>query len=223
MTVAKFLTSASDPSGFPQDDLPEVAFVGRSNSGKSSAINVVTGARKLARVSKTPGRTQLVNFFEFGPKRRIVDLPGYGFAKVAPSVRRGWRQLLEGYLGERGNLRGLVVTLDIRRGVTELDRTMLEWAESLGLPLLLLLTKADKVSRNEAAKQRKFVEREAPPGAVLTVFSALTGQGAEDVRAQLERWFSSPQAAPGADPEAAQKAPGADPEAAQEKERRREP
>lgn len=194
MTVAKFLTSASDPRGFPQDDIPEVAFVGRSNSGKSSAINVITGARKLARVSKTPGRTQLVNFFELGAERRIVDLPGYGFAKVSPSVRRGWRDLLEAYLGRRANLRGLVVTLDIRRGVTDLDRTMLEWAESLGLPLLLLLTKADKVSRNEAAKQRKLVEREAPPGTALVVFSALTGQGADEAREQLERWYSAPRA-----------------------------
>src|SRR5690606_16152343 len=127
-----------------------------------SAINVLTGARKLARVSKTPGRTQLVNFFEVAPGRRIVDLPGYGFAKVAPEVRQRWRGLLEGYLGGRPNLRGLVVTMDIRRGVTELDRTMLHWAESLGLRTLLLLTKADKVSRNEAAKQRRRVGGEVP-------------------------------------------------------------
>jgi GTP-binding protein len=202
--AAKFLTSASDPSGFPGDDTPEVAFVGRSNSGKSSAINVVTGARKLARVSKTPGRTQLVNFFELGPGRRIVDLPGYGFAKVAPAVRRNWRGLLEGYLGGRKNLRGLVVTLDIRRGVTELDRTLLTWAESLGLPLLLLLTKADKVSRNEAARQRRRVAEAAPAGSALAVFSALTGQGAEEARAQLEAWFTQMPAG------AQKKAPGGD-------------
>jgi len=190
MTAAKFLTSASAPGGFPRDDVPEVAFVGRSNSGKSSAINAVTGAKKLARVSKTPGRTQLVNFFEIAPGRRVVDLPGYGFAKVSPSVRESWRGLIEAYLGRRPNLRGLVVTLDIRRGVTALDRTMLDWAESLGLPLLLLLTKADKVSRNEAAKQRGAVLREAPPGTSVAVFSALTGQGVDEARAVLERWFS---------------------------------
>src|SRR5690606_17245955 len=103
---------------------------------------------------KTPGRTQLVNFFEVAPGRRVVDLPGYGFAKVAPSVREHWRGLIDAYLRRRPNLKGLCVTLDIRRGVTELDRTMLDWAESLRLPLLLLLTKADKVSRNEAARQR---------------------------------------------------------------------
>lgn len=189
MTAAKFLTSASAPAGFPRDDVPEVAFVGRSNSGKSSAINAVTGAKKLARVSKTPGRTQLVNFFEVGPGRRVVDLPGYGFAKVAPSVRERWRGLLEAYLGRRPNLKGLVVTLDIRRGVTDLDRLMLDWAESLGLPMLLLLTKADKVSRNEAARQRGAVLREAPPGTSVAVFSALTGQGVDEARAVLERWF----------------------------------
>lgn len=191
MAVAKFLTSAAEPGGFPRDDVPEVAFVGRSNSGKSTAINAVTGARKLARVSKTPGRTQLVNFFDVGPGRRIVDLPGYGFAKVAPSVRERWRGLLEGYLGRRPNLRGLVVTLDIRRGVTELDRTMLDWADSLGLPLLLLLTKADKLSRNEAARQRKLVEGESPPGTGLIVFSAPTGQGVDEARSALDRWFDA--------------------------------
>lgn len=190
MAAAKFLTSASDPSGFLRPDEPEVAFVGRSNSGKSSAINAITGARKLARVSKTPGRTQLINFFEAAPGRRIVDLPGYGFARVAPEVRVRWRGLLEAYLGGRPNLRGLVLTLDIRRGVTELDRIMLDWAHALGLPTLLLLTKADKVSRNEAAKQRRQVEREVPWAAGAIIFSAQTGQGVDEARAQLERWFA---------------------------------
>ncbi|MFO7285743.1 MAG: ribosome biogenesis GTP-binding protein YihA/YsxC [Gammaproteobacteria bacterium] len=187
--AAKFLTSASSPGGFPRDEVPEVAFVGRSNSGKSSAINAITGDKKLARVSKTPGRTQLVNFFEVAPGRRVVDLPGYGFAKVAPSVREHWRGLIDAYLRRRPNLKGLCVTLDIRRGVTELDRTMLDWAESLRLPLLLLLTKADKVSRNEAARQRGGVQREAPPGSFIVVFSALTGQGVDEARAVLDRWF----------------------------------
>lgn len=198
MVAAKFLTSASDPSGFLRPDEPEVAFVGRSNSGKSSAINAITGTRKLARVSKTPGRTQLINFFEAGPGRRIVDLPGYGFARVTPEVRKRWRSLLEGYLQGRPNLRGLVVTLDIRRGVTDLDRTMLDWAASLGLPTLLLLTKADKVSRNEAAKQRRRVAAEVPAAAGTVVFSALTGQGVDEARARLDQWFVG---AP--DPEAA--------------------
>src|SRR5690606_6368013 len=187
--AAKFLTSASSPGGFPRDEVPEVAFVGRSNSGKSSAINAITGLKKLARVSKTPGRTQLVNFFEVAPGRRVVDLPGYGFAKVAPSVREHWRGLIDAYLRRRPNLKGVVVTLDIRRGVTELDRAMLAWAESLGLPLLLLLPKADKVSRNEAARQRGAVQREAPQGSVVVIFSALSGQGVEEARAVLERWF----------------------------------
>src|SRR5690606_8750978 len=192
MVAAKFLTSASDPSGFLRPDEPEVAFVGRSNSGKSSAINAITGTRKLARVSKTPGRTQLINFFEAGPGRRIVDLPGYGFARVTPEVRKRWRALLEAYLAGRPNLRGLVVTMDIRRGVTDLDRTMLEWAASLGLPTLLLLTKADKVSRGEAARQRRRVESDAPGRATAIVFSALTGLGADEARAELDRWFETP-------------------------------
>ena len=191
MATARFLTSASDPSGFLEPDQPEVAFVGRSNSGKSSAINAITGVRKLARVSKTPGRTQLINFFEAGPRRRIVDLPGYGFAKVSPEVRNRWRTLLDGYLQGRPNLRGLVVTIDIRRGVTELDRTMLGWAEALGLPTLLLLTKSDKVSRNEAAKQRRQVMAEVPAAAAVIVFSAETGEGVREARACLDRWFDA--------------------------------
>lgn len=199
MAAARFLKSASEPSGFLRPDEPEVAFVGRSNSGKSSAINAITGVRKLARVSKTPGRTQLINFFEAGSGRRIVDLPGYGFAKVAPEVRKRWRSLLDGYLRDRPNLRGLVVTIDIRRGVTELDRTMLDWAEALGLSTLLLLTKADKVSRNEAAKQRRRVTAEVPAAAGVIVFSAQTGQGVDEARARLEEWFAG---APDPDAEA---------------------
>lgn len=189
MSAATFLKSASDPRGFLPDDCGEVAFVGRSNSGKSSAINVITGVRKLARVSKTPGRTQLINFFDYGPGRRIVDLPGYGFAKVAPSVRQHWRGLLESYFNGRRGLRGIVITVDIRRGLMELDHAMIDWAASLNLPMLLLLTKVDKLSRNEAQKQHRAVAAAAPEGAVLTLFSALSGQGAEEAREQIERWL----------------------------------
>src|SRR5690606_29565819 len=204
MATARFLTSAADPSGFPDPHQPEVAFVGRSNSGKSSAINALVGARKLARVSKTPGRTQLINFFELPGGRRIVDLPGYGFARAAPEVRRRWRGLLEGYLAGRACLRGLVITLDIRRGLTELDRTMIDWTRSLGLPMLLLLTKADKVSRNEAARQRREVAA-AVPDAELVVFSVVGGQGIDDARAALERWLGEEGAA------GQKKSPGAAP------------
>ncbi|MBN1237805.1 MAG: YihA family ribosome biogenesis GTP-binding protein [Gammaproteobacteria bacterium] len=195
MPVAQFLKSASDPAGFPPDDCSEVAFVGRSNSGKSSAINAVTGARKLARVSKTPGRTQLINFFTYGPGHRLVDLPGYGFARAAPAVRQRWRGLLEAYLSDRPGLRGIVITLDVRRGIMELDAAMIEWAESLGLPMLLLLTKADKLSRGQAAAVRSRVAAEVPDGVVaVTLFSALTGQGVDEARDQLMRWLEPPEA-----------------------------
>jgi GTP-binding protein len=190
MPAAEFLKSAADPRGFPPDDCGEVAFVGRSNSGKSSAINAVTGARKLARVSKTPGRTQLINFFSFGPGRRLVDLPGYGFARVAPAVRQRWRGLLEAYLADRRGLRGIVITIDARRGVMDLDTAMIDWAESLSLPMLLLLTKADKLSRGQALAAQRKVADHAPSGVVaVPLFSALTGQGADEVREQLDRWL----------------------------------
>ena len=130
MPTAVFLKSAASPADFPADTGREVAFVGRSNSGKSTAVNVVTGARKLARVSKTPGRTQLLNFFSLGDGRRLVDLPGYGFARVAPEVQARWEKALEAYLSRRESLAGLVVTMDIRRGMTRLDEQLLRWLQS---------------------------------------------------------------------------------------------
>ena len=135
MPTAVFIKSAARPADFPPDTGREVAFVGRSNSGKSTAVNVITGARKLARVSKTPGRTQLLNFFSFGEERRLVDLPGYGFARVAPDVQALWRRSLEAYLSTRTSLAGLVVTMDIRRGMTPLDDTLLRWLEPRDLPV----------------------------------------------------------------------------------------
>lgn len=217
--AAKFLTSASSPGGFPRDEVPEVAFVGRSNSGKSSAINAITGDKKLARVSKTPGRTQLVNFFEVAPGRRVVDLPGYGFAKVAPSVREHWRGLIDAYLRRRPNLKGLCVTLDIRRGVTEGDELMLEWARRLELPVLALLTKADKLSRGAAlAAERAAAARLGEAGAAV-LFSAPKGTGVQEARARLGAWLGlPPPTAPGGSGHAAgarsaggekKKAPGA--------------
>jgi GTP-binding protein len=190
MYTATFMKSASEPRGFPPDDAAEVAYVGRSNSGKSGAINAVTGVRGLARVSKTPGRTQLVNFFELAPERRIVDLPGYGFARVAPEVRRRWRGLLESYFNGRAGLRGIAITVDLRRGLMELDSTMIEWASGLDLPVMLLLTKADKLGRNEVARQRRAVVEAADSVAAMVVFSAVTGQGIDEARAQLDEWFA---------------------------------
>lgn len=192
MPSARFIKSAAEPRGFPPDDAAEVAFVGRSNSGKSSAINAVTGVRKLARVSKTPGRTQLINFFDLAPGRRLVDLPGYGFARVPAEVRGRWRGLLEAYFAGRRGLRGVVVTVDIRRGLKELDEAMIEWAAALRLPVLLLLTKADKLGRGAAAKRRLEVEKTAAaihPEIAAIVFSALTAQGVDEARAALEAWY----------------------------------
>jgi GTP-binding protein len=184
-----FLKSAASPRDFPNDEGREVAFVGRSNSGKSSALNLITGASKLARVSKTPGRTQLINFFVLAPDRRLVDLPGYGFARVPTGVKDRWRGLLEAYLAERRSLVGLVLTVDIRRGLTALDEQLLAWLEPRELPLALLLTKADKLSRGAGlARQREVLQRVGRDARVLR-FSALSRDGAAEARDCLEGWL----------------------------------
>ena len=194
MATAVFLKSAASPADFPADTGREVAFVGRSNSGKSTAVNVVTGARKLARVSKTPGRTQLLNFFSFGEDRRLVDLPGYGFARVAPEVQARWEKALEAYLASRESLAGLVVTMDIRRGMTQLDEQLLRWLESRReLPVGVLLTKADKLSRQAGVAQERALGAALGPGTRLARFSALTGEGIDAAKAWIEAWLSGVQ------------------------------
>lgn len=190
MPTAIFLKSAARPADFPPDTGREVAFVGRSNSGKSTAVNVITGAHKLARVSKTPGRTQLLNFFSFGEDRRLVDLPGYGFARVAPEVQARWRKSLEAYLSTRVSLKGLIVTMDIRRGVTTLDDTLLRWLEPRELPVAVLLTKADKLSRSAAIQQERELQKALGPAIRLTRFSALTGDGVQESQGWIEAWLS---------------------------------
>jgi GTP-binding protein len=185
-----FLKSAAAPADFTDDVGREVAFVGRSNSGKSTAINLLTGITKLARVSKTPGRTQLINFFEVGTSRRLVDLPGYGFARVAPGTRDHWRRLIEAYLTQRSSLVAVVVTLDIRRGITELDDDLLRWLRALDLPVGLLLTKADKLSRGAGLAREQEVRRDAGDAAAkLTRLSSLTRDGVEQARAWLAEWL----------------------------------
>jgi GTP-binding protein len=188
--TAVFLKSAASPPDFPPDTGREVAFVGRSNSGKSTAVNLITGARKLARVSKTPGRTQLLNFFSFGEDRRLVDLPGYGFARVAPDVQALWRKLLETYLSTRASLVGLVVTMDIRRGMTPLDEVLLRWLEPRQLPVAVLLTKADKLSRSAGLEQERALGAAMGEGVRLARFSALTGDGVPEAQAWIEAWLS---------------------------------
>jgi GTP-binding protein len=185
-----FIRSAASPRDFPPDRGREVALVGRSNSGKSTALNCLVGARKLARVSKTPGRTQLVNFFEVGNERRIVDLPGYGFARVPRTTQARWQSLVETYLNARESLAGLLLTVDARRGLAELDLRMLQKARGLGIPLLLLVTKADKLSRQAALAAQQTIHAEADVPA--TLFSALTKQGVDEARARLEAWLEIP-------------------------------
>ncbi|HSC13515.1 MAG TPA: ribosome biogenesis GTP-binding protein YihA/YsxC [Gammaproteobacteria bacterium] len=194
MTSAVFLKSAATPADFPADTGREVAFVGRSNSGKSTALNVVTGARKLARVSKTPGRTQLLNFFSLGEDRRLVDLPGYGFARVAPEVQARWQKSLETYLSSRASLAGLIVTMDIRRGITRLDEQLLRWLEShRELPVAVLLTKADKLSRSDGMAQQRTLGSALGPHVRVAKFSAVSGEGVEDAKAWIESWLSGVQ------------------------------
>jgi GTP-binding protein len=185
-----FLKSASSRADFPPDVGREIAFVGRSNSGKSTALNLITGVRKLARVSKTPGRTQLVNFFEVGPDRRLVDLPGYGFARVAPGVREHWRRLLESYFSTRSSLAGLVLTVDIRRGWGPLDAQMVAWTEPLELPIAVLLTKADKLSRGAGLAAERGVAKQLAGRSEVLRFSAIDRLGVVEARARLEGWFS---------------------------------
>jgi GTP-binding protein len=191
---AVFLKSAATPADFPADTGREVAFVGRSNSGKSTAVNVVTGARKLARVSKTPGRTQLLNFFSLGEDRRLVDLPGYGFARVAAEVQARWQKSLETYLSSRASLKGLIVTMDIRRGMTRLDEQLLRWLEShRDLPVAILLTKADKLSRAQALAQQRALGAALGQDVKLARFSAVSREGVDDAKAWIEAWLSDVQ------------------------------
>jgi GTP-binding protein len=186
---AKFIKSAARAADFPADSGREVAFVGRSNSGKSTALNLIAGVRKLARVSKTPGRTQLINFFDLGEDCRLVDLPGYGFARVPPAVQDRWQRLLEAYLGERQSLVGLMLTVDIRRGLTRLDEQLLRWLEPRDVPVAILLTKADKVSRGAGLARQHQVAEQLGPGVRLTRFSALGRDGVAEAREWLEGWF----------------------------------
>ena len=185
---ARFLTSAAQLTQLPAPDRPELAFAGRSNAGKSRALNALCGQRQLARVSKTPGRTQLLNFFELA-HGRLVDLPGYGFAQAPKTLRDAWGELIEGYLDTRECLRGLVVIMDARRPLTAFDRMMLDWAGAARLPSHLLLTKADKLTPSVARKTLRDVEGQLPalhPQASVQLFSSQTNDGVEGARQVLD-------------------------------------
>lgn len=186
----QFIKSASGPASLPPDTGAEVAFAGRSNAGKSSVLNTVAGIRKLARTSKTPGRTQLLNFFAVGDDARLVDLPGYGFARVPPAIQQRWRGMMEDYLGGRESLRGLLLIMDIRHPLRDFDRQMIDWFLPTDLPVHLLLNKADKLSRGRGLSTLAAVRRELPEQVTAQTFSALTKTGVEEVRELIGEWLS---------------------------------
>lgn len=190
---AHFLKSAPSLGLCPPDRGIEVAFVGRSNSGKSSAINAITNINRLARTSKTPGRTQLINFFELDEQRRLVDLPGYGYAKIPDRVKEEIEEILGTYLSERACLHGLCLTMDIRHPMNHFDQQILDYTISLNRPVHILLTKSDKLKRTQAnhtlTEVRKMVE---PYGDAVSVqtFSALKLFGIDEVKLKLDQWFT---------------------------------
>lgn len=188
----QFLTSAWQVKQFPADDGVEVAFAGRSNAGKSSALNAITGRKDLARTSKTPGRTQLINYFSVGPRQRLADLPGYGYAKVPEKMRLHWRELMVRYVRTRASLAGVVIVMDCRHPLTDFDWQMLEWAQSHQLPAHLLLTKADKLGRGAGMATLQQVKNAVGEAASAQLFSAMTKTGVDQARRQVMTWLSGP-------------------------------
>ena len=197
---AVFTIAANAISQLPADTGMEVGFAGRSNAGKSSAVNTITGQKSLARTSKTPGRTQQIIFFSLDEQRRLLDLPGYGFAKVPPAIKAHWQNLMEGYFRERSSLKGLVLVMDARHPLRDFDQMMLDWCENTQTPVHILLTKSDKLSRGAASaelqKVRKLV-KEWNVEQEVQLFSALNNTGLEPVLAKLALWLDleSPNAA----------------------------
>src|SRR5882724_2877455 len=189
----KFVTSAAEAQQLAPDTGREIAFAGRSNSGKSTAINAITQRSGLARVSRTPGRTQLINFFELGPDRRLVDLPGYGFAKAPERVRVKWLQLMEHYFNVRESLVGLILIVDSRRGLGTQDAGMLEWVLARDRFAHVLLTKADKLNRRDAQRVlRETAAACSDTSVTAQLFSAHDGDGLKDARQVMDRWLKSP-------------------------------
>lgn len=186
-----FEISAATLRDCPATSLAEVAFAGRSNAGKSSAINAITGHARLARTSKTPGRTQLINFFAVADNRYLVDLPGYGYAKVALSVRDKWQLELEQYLRKREALVGLILLSDIRHPLKEFDQMMIDWSLQANLPIHILLTKSDKLKRGAAQNTLLAVKNQLQnrAGASVQLFSSVSNSGLDEARAKLEEWL----------------------------------
>ncbi len=191
---SQYLVSAYRYDQLPEDVGQEIAFVGRSNAGKSTTINALTNHKGLAKVSKTPGRTQLFNCFEFAPGRRLIDLPGYGYAKVPEKMRKHWQKEIDYYLMNRNSLIGVVVIMDIRHPMKDFDKQMIHWAHQSGLYSHVLLNKADKLSRSQMAKAIQATEKTIATISETTTcqaFSALRREGADILSATISPWFES--------------------------------
>lgn len=188
---ATFLRSGASLNDLPPDNGAEVAFIGRSNAGKSSALNWLCGQKQLARVSNTPGRTQLINFFALDTiTRHLVDLPGYGFAKASKESQAKWQTLIDAYLHQRQSLKGLVLLMDIRHPMQPSDKYLLAWCEEIQMPVRILLSKADKVSRSVAIKTLKDVEKQVNPElCAVQLFSTLNKIGLDELVLQLDYWL----------------------------------
>ncbi|WP_067516036.1 ribosome biogenesis GTP-binding protein YihA/YsxC [Endozoicomonas ascidiicola] len=192
---ATFFKSAAKLSQCPENEGREVAFAGRSNAGKSSALNALTGSNKLARTSKTPGRTQLLNFFEVQEGVFLVDLPGYGFAKVPEAMKKEWQHHMTDYLERREALVGLVLLMDIRHPMKEFDQMMLNWSVSANLPLHILLTKSDKLKSGAAKQELNKLRNDLSrfPQVSIQLFSSLKKTGVDQLSMKLDEWFLAPE------------------------------
>jgi GTP-binding protein len=197
---AHYLKGAHEPNQFVTDVGAEVCFGGRSNAGKSSAINAITQRAGLARTSKTPGHTQLVNFFELEPGRRLVDLPGYGFAKVPRPLQEHWKKLLEAYFRDRSTLKALFLIVDVRRGLGEQDLQMVEFARACGRSVHILLTKADKLTRNQGASALAAVRRQLGDTATAQLLSAIDKTGVDEARKTLKALLREKNSPTGTEP-----------------------
>jgi GTP-binding protein len=189
----KFLKSAFQESHFPPPDRPEIAFAGRSNVGKSSLINVLVNRRKMARTSSTPGRTQAINYFVVNDKLYLVDLPGYGFAKVPLSVRKAWGTMVESYFNTRPNLKGVIVILDIRRDPNNSDKELLNWLNEYKIRSIVVLTKSDKLSKNKIKERTRLIVQELNEYSIIdpTIFSAKTRKGRKLIWDKIEDSINS--------------------------------